>query len=319
MFDIISMGGSLEYPTATTLCESEGNKLRTEYYPAVQRFRPTRFAFRGFSLVEVSIVVVIVGILTVFAMEYYSGSLNDIKASRTKLLMEQVRDACKRYALDYGRYPSEIKEMIPKYLKENPRSPWNTPILLKFGDVNEVSCTFPWGEEKRTINVKLDNLGFGKDNRTDVSALAKQAMSFYKTNSYRPTGEVDIFNVDLEMQVKTLITDYSIELGSDFRFFVTDADVVEVTSDYLGSIEILPFNGSPSKGFDYSSKASFDTIRIKLANCRRLTSFTVNLFRPLEAGVVFYYGERKILELANPISPPITITRLISETTRYIK
>lgn len=278
-----------------------------------------RAGARGFSLIEMTIVVAIIGILTVFAMEYYSGSLNDIKAGRTKIIMEEVRDACKRYALDYGYYPSTVMNLVPKYIKEEPKSPWNTKITLRYGTVNEVVCTFPWGNDNRTITVKLDNLGFGKDNRTDISGLNRQGMAFTKTSVARATGEADLYDVDLEMQIKTMITQYSIELGSDFRFNVDTADVVSATSDALGPIEIISVNGTPMKGFEYSSKVAWDRVVVKLSNCRRSSNFSINLFRPFDNGMVFYYGERKIMELSGSIIPPVTITRLVSETTKYIK
>ncbi|MEZ7893212.1 MAG: prepilin-type N-terminal cleavage/methylation domain-containing protein [Candidatus Wallbacteria bacterium] len=271
---------------------------------------------RGFSLTEMVITVLIIGIMTIFAMEYYSGSINDAKVTKTRAILEQIKKACLRYAIDNGNYPREVSHLVPKYLAVMPKLPWNVPINIKLGQVNEVTCEFPWGMSTRAMSVKLDNLSFMPDRRADLNAVSGAAFAFAKLTVAPSADNPLIYNASLEIQIKAPVTAKNVEGGADFRFSVDNAEITAVEGG--SAIELTSQSSSYKNCFEYTANSAADKITIGLAQITRNTNFTFTLFRPVEEGVKFYYGEKEMLRLgANPTTPAV-FTRLLSESTsRY--
>jgi len=103
---------------------------------------------RGFTLIEVLVVVFILGILAALVAPKMLGRTDDAKIAETKLQMKNLETALKLYKLDNGLYPttdqgleSLIKkpesEPIPKkykdegYLEKNkiPNDAWGNPFI----------------------------------------------------------------------------------------------------------------------------------------------------------------------------------------------
>lgn len=84
-----------------------------------------RKAERGFTLVELMIVITIIGILASIAAPSYQRNL--IKA-REAVLMEdlyQMRRAIDAYFADHIRYPDSLDDLVAsKYLRDLPRDPF---------------------------------------------------------------------------------------------------------------------------------------------------------------------------------------------------
>jgi general secretion pathway protein G len=94
---------------------------------------------RGFTLVEIMVVVVILGILAALIVPRVVGRTDEARAVASKQDIAAIMQALKLYRLDNGRYPSTEQglqalfakpqtEPVPKnwkqYLDKVPKDPW---------------------------------------------------------------------------------------------------------------------------------------------------------------------------------------------------
>jgi general secretion pathway protein G len=94
---------------------------------------------RGFTLVEIMVVVVILGVLAVLVVPRVVGRTDDARAVAAKQDVAAVMQALKLYRLDNGRYPSTEQGLAAlvtkpqsqpapsnwqKYLDKVPKDPW---------------------------------------------------------------------------------------------------------------------------------------------------------------------------------------------------
>lgn len=104
-------------------------------FDAIRAARPPR----GFTLVEIMVVVVILGILAVLIVPRVVGRTDEARAVAAKQDVAAIMQALKLYRLDNGRYPSTEQGLaalvtkpqsqpVPsnwqKYLDKIPKDPW---------------------------------------------------------------------------------------------------------------------------------------------------------------------------------------------------
>ncbi len=94
----------------------------------------------GFTLIEVMVVVVIIGILSYFIVPNLIGTVDDARITKAKLEISTLQNALSMYRVDNGIYPSTEQglnalvskpesEPIPqnwrrKYIDKLPQDPW---------------------------------------------------------------------------------------------------------------------------------------------------------------------------------------------------
>ena len=93
----------------------------------------------GFTLVELLIVIVIIGLLgSLVAPEMFS-KVGSSKQSTAKAQMQMLETSLDTYYLDIGEYPSSLSELRssekpgwdgPYIRKDIPNDPWGNPYLL---------------------------------------------------------------------------------------------------------------------------------------------------------------------------------------------
>jgi general secretion pathway protein G len=80
--------------------------------------------FRGFTLIEVLIVITLVTILASVGLATYT---NSVRRSREAVLREdlfRMRDAIDQYYADKNKYPSALQDLVSDgYLREIPKDP----------------------------------------------------------------------------------------------------------------------------------------------------------------------------------------------------
>jgi general secretion pathway protein G len=111
------------------------------------RLPPSEIGFRGFTLIELMVVIVILGILAMYITPKIMGRPDEARQIKAKLDIASLETALKLYRLDNGTYPTtaqglqalvEIpdKDPIPKnwkkggYLEKGkvPKDPWGNPF-----------------------------------------------------------------------------------------------------------------------------------------------------------------------------------------------
>jgi len=79
---------------------------------------------RGFTLIELMVVLAIVATLLTIALPRYFGSIDKSKEAVLKENLFQLRDAISRYHADKGKYPETLETLASdKYLRKVPLDP----------------------------------------------------------------------------------------------------------------------------------------------------------------------------------------------------
>ena len=79
---------------------------------------------RGFSLIELLVVLAIVATLLLIAVPRYFGSVDKAKEAVLRENLYQARDAIGKYYADKGKYPESIEALATeKYLRKAPFDP----------------------------------------------------------------------------------------------------------------------------------------------------------------------------------------------------
>ncbi|MGH8667653.1 MAG: type II secretion system major pseudopilin GspG [Burkholderiales bacterium] len=116
---------------------------------------------RGFTLLELLVVVVIIGLLAGFVAPRYFGQVGKSEVAVAKAQIDALEKALDQYRLDTGKYPSG--ELGLKALVDRPASEpkWAGPYLRKAVPLD------PWGKpyQYKVPGEKgdFDLVSFGKD------------------------------------------------------------------------------------------------------------------------------------------------------------
>jgi len=79
---------------------------------------------RGFTLVELLVVLAIVAVLLSIAVPRYSGSVDRAKEAVLRENLASLRDALDKHYADTGHYPLKLEELVTKrYLRQTPLDP----------------------------------------------------------------------------------------------------------------------------------------------------------------------------------------------------
>jgi general secretion pathway protein G len=80
---------------------------------------------RGFTLLELMIVVGIIAIIASLALPYYRGAKKKAQEAVLKEDLWILRDVIDQYFADKGRYPSDLETLVAEgYLKDIPKDPF---------------------------------------------------------------------------------------------------------------------------------------------------------------------------------------------------
>jgi general secretion pathway protein G len=108
--------------------------------PRNRRLRPARQAERGFTLVEILVVITIIALIMSLVGPRVLNYLGEAKAKTAKIQIESLSSALDLYFLDTGQYPSSSEGLNALVQPSGSRTSWNGPYLK-----GQVVPSDPWG------------------------------------------------------------------------------------------------------------------------------------------------------------------------------
>ena len=90
----------------------------------MEKWYNRNMAKKGFTLVEILIVVTLIGILVGIMVPQYKYSVIRAREAVLKETLFQMRDAINKYYFDKKKYPASLEDMVSsRYLREVPFDP----------------------------------------------------------------------------------------------------------------------------------------------------------------------------------------------------
>ncbi len=96
----------------------------------------------GFTLIEILLVVVIIGILAAIAVPRLAGKVEGAQRSAAKQGISVIEGAVDVYEVDNGKLPESLQNLITKGSEPN----WNGPYIRKAEGLKD-----PWGTEYQYV------------------------------------------------------------------------------------------------------------------------------------------------------------------------
>jgi general secretion pathway protein G len=102
-----------------------------EFAMNLTAFGPKNRYSRGFTLLELLVVIVIIGLLAAYVGPRYFAQLGKSERSTAKAQIEGLGKALDAYRLDTGHYPSTEQGLNALMLKPGDEPKWSGPYLQK--------------------------------------------------------------------------------------------------------------------------------------------------------------------------------------------
>ena len=98
----------------------------------------------GFTLIEMMVVIVIIGILATVVIMNFAGKTDQAALSATKATLEQLSSALEFFKMDNNKYPDKLEDLLDMpsyadskkwppggYLKKMPVDGWGKPFVYR--------------------------------------------------------------------------------------------------------------------------------------------------------------------------------------------
>ena len=145
----------------TSQYHRDASKLRQQPMTKHQRSRLQR----GFTLIELMVVLLIIGVLAALIVPNVLDRADDAKATAAKADIGNLMQALKMYRLDNGRYPSAEQGLAALVTK-----PTAEPIAPNWKKNLDQLPNDPWGKPYVYLNpgikAEIDVMSFGADGQS---------------------------------------------------------------------------------------------------------------------------------------------------------
>ena len=116
---------------------------------------------RGFTLLELLVVIVIIGLLAAYVGPKYFAQLGKSQVTIAKAQIEALEKALDTYRLDVGRYPNNEEGLMSLVNKPAAANNWNGPYLKK--DVPHDPWGNPYLYKVPGSKSEFEIISYGKD------------------------------------------------------------------------------------------------------------------------------------------------------------
>jgi general secretion pathway protein G len=130
------------------------------------RSSSARRRIRGFTLIEIMVVIIIMGVLAALIVPRVVGRTDDAKLAAARQDIASIMNALKLYRLDNGRYPTTeqgLQALITKPTSEPVPNNWKQGGYIERSSVP----VDPWGEPYKYLNPgvrgEIDVFSLGRD------------------------------------------------------------------------------------------------------------------------------------------------------------
>jgi general secretion pathway protein G len=129
------------------------------------RLNPARIALRGFTLIELMVVLVIIGVLAALIVPNVLDRADDARTTAARTDVANLMQALKLYKLDNQRYPTAeqgLRALVSK--------PTVNPVPPNWKPYVEKLPNDPWGRPYQYLNPgvkgEIDVMSFGADGQS---------------------------------------------------------------------------------------------------------------------------------------------------------
>ena len=145
--------------------------------PARWLRRRARRAERGFTLVEILVVITIIGLIMALVGPRVINYLGEAKVKAAKIQIESFSSALDLYYLDAGRYPSSSEGLAALAQRPGGATTWNGPYL-KGGVVPNDPWGKPYVYRSPGEHGAYDIISYGSDGQEGGTGTASDIVSW---------------------------------------------------------------------------------------------------------------------------------------------
>lgn len=134
------------------------------------------FILNGFTLLELLVVMVIIGLLAGYVGPKYFSQIGKSEVKATKAQIDALEKSLDQYRLDIGHYPSTEQGLIALYKKPSSEPKWQGPYLKKSPPPD------PWGNayiyKSPGEHGEVDIISLGNDGRAGGTGEAAEIVNW---------------------------------------------------------------------------------------------------------------------------------------------